>query len=182
MRRDAIERLLPTMYQVASVPGTVLATILGEMEALHTPDEAILARIDDVFDPYRTSEGFVSFLARWVDLDRFLVDEHTAIGSGPVDDSFPSGVGRLRNLVAISAGLAQWRGTAGGLRWLLETATGIPGFAVEEPEERPFHIIVRVPAGAEPWMALVRRIVTMEKPAYTTAEVALVEAATPGEA
>jgi len=157
MRSTAIERLLPAVYQRAVTPGSVLAALLEVMAAMHAPSEAVLASVDSLAAPYRTPDDLVAFLVRWVALD------HVA---GP-----PIPVGRLRNLVARSAYLAQWRGTATGLCAVLETATGVTGFAVEEPADRPFHLVVRVPPAARDQFDLVARIVSAEKPAAATCTV-----------
>ena len=82
-------------------------------------------------------------------------------------------VGRLRDLVASAASLAAARGTAGGLCQLLSTVTGVPGFAVDEPPEHAFHLVVRVPPAAAGHLDLIRRVVAAEKPAATTSEVVL---------
>lgn len=161
MQRSAIERLLPAAYQRAAVDGTVLAAVLDVMEALHAPDEALLAAVEEVFDPYRAPEPFVAFLAAWVDLEGVLTP------GGP-SGGYAAGTGQLRNLLAEAATLAQWRGTAAGLRWFLETATGHRGFTVAEPTGQPFQVDVTVPSAAAGYLGLVRRIVEREKPAYTT--------------
>jgi hypothetical protein len=145
MRRSAIERLLPAAYQQAAGPGTVLAALLAVMEGLHEPSERVLAAAPELFSPYRTRPDLVPFLAGWVAADHLRLP--------------PVPVGRLRDLVAT------------GLRAVLETATGVPGFAVEEPADRPFHIVVRAPAAARPQLQLVRHIVEIEKPAAVTCEV-----------
>lgn len=84
----------------------------------------------------------------------------------------PLQTGRMRDLIARSADIAAWRGTAAG-RALLDTATGTEGFAVEEPANRPFHLIVHVPRDAADQIDLIRRLVTAEKPAATTCDVAI---------
>lgn len=156
MRRSAIERLLPAGYQQVAGPGTVLAALLDVMEGMHEPSERVLAAVGELFSPYRTRDDLVPFLIGWVAADHLPL-------------SIP--VGRLRNLVATGATTAQWRGTAAGLRAVLETATGVPGFAVEEPADRPFHIVVRAPDAAQSQLSLVRHIVEVEKPAAVTCEV-----------
>jgi phage tail-like protein len=161
MRRQAIERLLPAMYQRAATPGGVLSALLDVMEVMHAPSEATLAAVDDLVAPYRTRDDLVPFLIGWVALD------HIA----PSGRSQPIPIGRLRNLVATSAEIAAWRGTAHGLRTVLQTATGVAGFVVEEPADRPFHLVVRVPAEAVDQIDLVRRLVLAEKPAATTCAV-----------
>ena len=56
----------------------------------------------------------------------------------------------------------------------LEVATGVAGFVIdeqvldEEGRARPFHLWVHAPRAAEPYTALVTRIVEQEKPAYVT--------------
>lgn len=166
MRRQAIERLLPAMYQRAATPGGVLAALLDVMETMHAPSEAVLASVEDLFAPYRTPDVLVPFLIRWVALDHIVPYPQPDPGSVP---AIP--VGRLRDLVARSASIAQWRGTATGLCDILQTATGTPGFVVEEPADQPFHLVVRVPAGAAHHLDLIRRIVAAEKPAATTCAV-----------
>src|SRR5262249_49938521 len=93
---------------------------------------------------------------------------------------FPTGDGRLRELVASAAYLSRWRGTRKGLLRFLEVATGLKGFDVDEnvagPDGRvrPLHVRVLAPHAAEPYQALIRRIVDLEKPAYVTYDLAFV--------
>ncbi|WMF04505.1 phage tail protein [Micromonospora robiginosa] len=174
MRRTAIERLLPAAYQRAAGPGSVLGALLDVMEALHAPDEAVLADVDALFGPYRTPDGFVAYLTRWVAMDHVV--------SAPRSDApLPLPLGRLRDLVAHGALLARWRGTPYGMRTALELATGVTGFVLDEPAERPFHLVVRVPPAAADRLALVTRIVEAEKPAAVTVEVVAAGAAPPAD-
>ncbi|WP_406064709.1 phage tail protein [Micromonospora sp. NBC_00860] len=168
MRRSAIERLLPAAYQRACVPGSVLWALLDVMEGLHAPDEAILAEVDALFDPYRAPDGLVVRLTRWVAMDH-------VVASPRPDTPLPLPVGRLRDLVANAALLARWRGTPYGLRRALELATGMSGFAIDEPAERAFHVVVRVPVAAADQLAVITRIVEAEKPASATVEIVLEE-------
>ena len=158
MRSDRIAGLLPVAYQRAATPGSVLSALLGVMEEAHAPSEAVLASADILAAAYRAPAALVPFLTRWVALDHLGLT-----GAVPV--------GRLRDLVARGAYLARWRGTAVGLSALLETVTGVPGFAITE--DRPFHFVVQVPRPAADRLELVRRIVAQEKPAATTCEVNL---------
>ncbi|MET9299168.1 phage tail protein [Micromonospora aurantiaca] len=164
MRRAAIERLLPAAYQRAAGPGSVLGALLDVMEALHAPDEAVLTDVDALFGPYRTPDGFVAYLTRWVAMDH-------VVAAPRADAPLPLPVGRLRDLVAHGALLARWRGTPYGMRTALELATGVTGFVLDEPPDRPFHLVVRVPPAAADRLALVTRIVEAEKPAAVTVEV-----------
>lgn len=172
MRRAAIERLLPAAYQRAAGPGSVLGALLDVMEALHAPDEAVLADVDALFAPYRTPDGFVAYLTRWVAMDH-------VVAAPRADAPLPLPLGRLRDLVAHGALLARWRGTPYGMRTALELATGVTGFVLDEPADRPFHVVVRVPPAAADRLALVTRIVEAEKPAAVTVEVTTDPAADP---
>jgi phage tail-like protein len=177
--------LLPEVMRRTIVPGTPMGAALDVMEGLHAPSEAVLQRIDRVFDPYDAPPGFLPVLARWVDLAWLLDRQGTADAARPgtVAPSLSTGDGRLRELIAAAAWLAQRRGTSAGLVRFLETATGLGGFRIEEnpPDEegraRPFHLRVRAPAAAQVHDALVRRIVDAEKPAYVTWELAFETAA-----
>jgi phage tail-like protein len=175
MKRTEIERMLPGIFQRTLQPGNPLLALLDVMEALPAPDEAVLDQLDIYFDPYRAPDAFVPFLARWVDLERLFLEvpeEDTEAVPSPL----PSGMGRLRELVAAATFLAQWRGTAKGLLRFLETATGVQGFVIEEqvpgPDNRlrPYHMRVQVPPQAEPYRVMIQRIIESEKPAYVTYE------------
>ncbi|MFV2102395.1 phage tail protein [Micromonospora sp. LOL_024] len=168
MRRAGIERLLPAAYQRADVPGSVLRALLDVMESLHAPDEALLAEVDALFAPYRAPGPMVSYLARWMAMDHVVAVPRR-------DAPLPLPLSRLRDLVAHGAPLAAWRGTPYGLRTALELATGVTGFVLDEPAERPFHVVVRVPATAADQLALVSRIVEAEKPVAVTAEIIIEE-------
>src|SRR5688500_4986443 len=119
MHRDAVERLLPTMFQLAARPGSPLDAALHVMADLHEPDEQLLAAIDAVFDPYRAPDAFVPWLTRWVGLEWLVADESIDASDdagSDLTDAFPPGLGRLRDVVGIGAELAQRRGTEAGLR------------------------------------------------------------------
>jgi phage tail-like protein len=174
MKQNEIARLLPGIFQRTLQDGSPLTALLAVMEALQAPDEAILQQAEVFFNPYLTPESFVLFLASWVDLDWLILEnaeEYT-----PRTPSLPSGIGRLRELIALSVFLAQWRGTAKGLLRFLETACGISGFTIEErvpgPDGRfkPFHIAIHVPPEAAAYMTMITRIIEAEKPAYVTYE------------
>jgi phage tail-like protein len=160
MRSDQIAQLLPAAYQRAVTPGSVLSGLLDAMEELHAPSEAVLAAADTLVAAYRAPAALLPFLTRWVALDHL-----GTAGAVPA--------GRLRDMLARGAYLAQWRGTATGLRALLETATGVAGFAVDEVADRRFHFVVRVPAAAADRIDLLRRLVALEKPAATTCELVI---------
>ncbi|GAA1974913.1 phage tail protein [Microbacterium pumilum] len=168
MQAERIARLLPEVYQRTIVAGTPIATLLEVMAQLQDPVEEVLAQLPDYFDPQLTPDRFVPFLARWVDLARWLDD---------TSGGFDSGVGRLRQVVAGAAHLSRIRGTAQGLRDALEWATGVSGVRIDEevPDAagriRPFHVVVRLPKEAVVHQMLVQRIVQQEKPAHVTAEV-----------
>jgi phage tail-like protein len=177
MKQNEIERLLPAVFQRTLYEGNPLTALLEVMENLHAPSEDVLAHLDAIFDPRRTTDEFVTFLAYWVDLDR-LFDEapDSKVQSAFSRHSMTSGFGHLRELIARAAYLSQWRGTRKGLMLFLQTAIGAQDFEVEEHplnaegQPRPFHIRVHAPGETAPHKALIERIIELEKPAYVTYE------------
>jgi phage tail-like protein len=170
MNRREIEPLLPRNFQRTLGPGTPLDALLDVMEALHAPSEAVLRQLEVFFDPRRAPDRFVPFLARWVDLGQLIeqVAANQAAGA-----EFPSGIGRLRELVGLAAYFSKWRGTRTGLQRFLEVATGLTGYVIDEdPGGRPFHLSFQAPEGSEPYRDLIEQIVELEKPAYVTYDLA----------
>lgn len=179
MKPNEIAHLLPGIFQRTLKPGNPLTALLEVMDGLSAIPEETLEHLEAFFNPYRTPDRFVPFLADWVDLEWLLVqspNERQQTGVDPL----PSGLGRLRELVAASASLAQMRGTARGMIQFLETATGIPGFRIEEnvsydkegkPGPKPFHLLVRAPQASLAYQVMIERIVEFEKPVYVTYEI-----------
>jgi phage tail-like protein len=172
MKRTEIERLLPGIFQRTVRPGNPTFALLEVMEALHAPSEAILDDVDRIFDPHRTPDGFLPFLARWVNLERLFAGSRDR---GSLRSSFllTAGRGRLRELIAAAADLWRWRGTRKGLVLFLETATGVRGFEIsgdlrDDGTPEPFGLVVRIPAAAEGHEPLIERILDLEKPAHVT--------------
>lgn len=186
MRLSEIRQLLPGIFQQTLRRGGPLLSLLEVMEQLHEPSEAVLESLDAFFDPRRTPDEFVLYLAGWVDLERLFdlppAGRPQALARSPVT----SGLGRLRELIANAAYLSRWRGTKKGLLLFLQIATGSDGFDMDEqvPGEdgrpRNFHIRVRAPADVAVHRALIRRIIEQEKPAYVTYELEF-EQASAGE-
>ena len=180
MKSIEIQRLLPATFQRAVLPGSPMLALVELMEGLHEGDESVLANLDEVFDPLRTPESFVYFLARWVDLDRLFIPD----ASRPHERQslpVPSGLGYLRQLIANASYLSHWRGTTNGLCHFLQIATGIQGFQLDEfPKDTngnviPFHLRTHAPKAAEPYRVLIERIIESEKPAYVTTEPVIFE-------
>ena len=171
MNPEEILRLLPDVYQRGSMPGAPLAAVLQVMGAMLTPVEAAFEKFITVLNPELAPDEFIPFLARWVGLSSHLESGETRTTVPPVDSD------RLRSLVSIASHLARWRGTRRGLLLFLETATGLSGFKIEEQTRgedgnlRPFYVHLTCPPGAKEQLALIRTIVTREKPAHVTCEI-----------
>jgi phage tail-like protein len=174
MQQDEIERLLPGVIQSTIQPGDLLHSLLGLMEFLHEPAEDILRNLDHFFDPYRTHDQFVVYLASWLDLDAAW----RQADADPTLSPFPEEL-RLRELLQGATEIARWRGTAYGLNRYLTLATGIQDYRImeqvydSEGRLRPFHIRVIAPARARPLVerGLIARIVEAEKPAFVTCDI-----------
>jgi len=180
MKRNEIRKLLPVVYQRCVNPGTAIDALLDTMEALHAPSEQVLEKISSYFDANTAPEPFVRYLAGWVDLDRYLGDELSE--EAKISQAYAVSIepGRLRALIAMAAGLSQWRGTAKGLKLFLETATGVSGFNLEEKASlnnglpQVFHFRVMAPQAASQYQDLIETIINGEKPAYVTYELEFV--------
>jgi len=174
VKKEKIKSLLPSVFQRTAAAGSPLLAILDVMESLHVPSETVLERLHVTFDPYRSPDAFVAYLASWVDLDVLL---DIPRDGGPASwASLSTGVGRLRELIAAAMTLSQWRGTRKGLQLFLETATGMQGFEINEnttgadSKAKSFHLRITAPNQLVEQGALLRRIIELEKPAYVTYE------------
>jgi phage tail-like protein len=174
MKRSEIEKLLPTVIRRTIRRDNPLPAILEVMSALHEPSEALLARLDGIFNPFQTPDSFVPFLARWLDLERIFDGECAPASNGRSPIS--TGLGCLRALTAAASYLSQWRGVKKGLDHFLEIATGTNEFTIEEqvigPDGAPipFHLRVIAPEAVKLHRALIERVIESEKPAYVTYE------------
>jgi phage tail-like protein len=182
VKQQAILERLPDIFkQAATGEQNPLAALLGVMEELHARDEDILAGFGRYVDSRRTPDEFVPYLAAWVDFAWLLLDPPDN-PYADVERPFAGGLGRLRELVASAAAESKWRGTSAGLVRMLERATGVQGYRVEEivadesGQQLAFRVQVVVPHEAERYLDLVRRIVEHEKPVHVIATVALDEA------
>jgi phage tail-like protein len=178
MKSERIQRLLPAVIARTASGQSPLAAILAAMEQMHAPTEDLLSNLDCFFDPLRAPAAFVPYLASWVDLDSLLAERADKTGAAY---SLSTGLGRLRELTASAAMLSQWRGTRRGLQAYLQIATGVQGFKIEEnisgPDNSPraYHLRITVPHQAAMHSALIKQIITLEKPAYVTHELVFAE-------
>ncbi|MGR9115877.1 MAG: phage tail protein [Gammaproteobacteria bacterium] len=190
MKRNSIEPLLPDVFRRTLAPETPLSALLDVMAALQAPAEMQLDQVEATFNPYRTPDRFVEFLAIWVDLDRLWAAHSNLYVSGP-GSAGPGpqnriDSGRLRELIAHASYLSQWRGTVKGMLLFLKVATGFQAFEIVEGRTRenvqkPFHFIVRVPEAAKSKLMLIKTIIEQEKPVYTTFEIDYISDEAEGE-
>ena len=143
MRRPEIERLLPTVYQLAIdpvedwliEPDRRLGAVLDAMETLHDPIEQILNALEAWLNPRRAPEPFVPYLAGWVDLDRMTSLDPVApgarrVGGAPARDALTMAaatVGRDARVGAITVARAGRLGSgAGEVAWHPARAAPVP--------------------------------------------------------
>lgn len=168
-RREQIEQLLPSVIRRTIAPGTPLAALTALMAELFDPAARAAGTLDTCFDPWRCPERFLSLLAAWMDLPL------------PVT----TGSWRLRQLIAAAVGLHQVRGTRRALLALLEAATGVQGFEIDEDVRdatgrvRPFVVAVRAPAEVRAHAAMIERLIESERPAQVRCELTFAPATTP---
>lgn len=166
-----VQRTLSTAFWTGDRPASddLLGALLIVMEQAHAPSERILQTLHAYFDPDTAVDAFLPMLAYWVDKSALLA----------ADGSFTPGPEHLRDLILASMSLSKIRGTRQGLLQFLSIATGIDAaeFKLLDAGTRPFHFIIEYPAAAEPYEALLAKIIELEKPAYVTYE--LCKAGTP---
>jgi phage tail-like protein len=154
MQRRYIEHL-PAMYQ----GDEFLGRFLRIFEDVLTPVEQVLEYIHLYFDPMVAPEGFLPWLASWIDL--------------ALDENWP--IPKRRELIKAGVELFHWRGTRRGLQEYLRIYTDvepeiIEHFTEEEGGPHRFTVIIRVPDPGSLDERRVRQVINSEKPAHTTYE------------
>jgi phage tail-like protein len=179
MQPHTILRYLPENFQLAAGDERgVLRALLHVMDGMHAPVERVLKSIEQYVDPYRAPEPFVLMQAGWLGLDRYFVWSGGSPGAG--EASFPTGVERLRLLIAELPLLVRNRGTRESLIRFLEVATGVRGFAIDaSPVGKTFHFRVQVPDAARALTPFIEQIVSEERPAHATYEILIPETTPP---
>ncbi|CAA6806355.1 MAG: Unknown protein [uncultured Thiotrichaceae bacterium] len=169
MKAEEILRLLPAVYQQQAIEGQPLMALIMLMSWFHEPEEEIVEELDQYFSPYHTPTNFLPYLGSW-----FLLDQYYSYTDQGEKICFPTGSGRLRQLIEHYAKIAQWRGTSKGLIMMLELATGMNGFHIEEQLHNTegvaklFHIQVIAPIESKHLKNLLNKIITNEKSAFVT--------------
>ena len=144
---------LPAIYHEDPFLGRFLCIF----EDVLSPVERTLANVEMYFDPMIAPQGFLPWLASWVDL--------------VLDENWP--IQKQRELIHSAVELYRWRGTKRGLREYLRIYTGvepelIEHFTAADGGPYTFTVIIRVDDPAAVNEALVRRVIEAEKPAHTT--------------
>lgn len=172
MKHHEMKQLLPEVFKRTDHPGSPLYTMLEILETLTEPIEDKIKDLPLYFNPYTTPEKFLTFLAGWVDLDRYFIPfYYQSIAKPEYLQMINSS--QLRELIVAATHLSKIRGTALGLQSFLEIATGIMGFEIGKErsakgEPLPFHIKITAPGVAKIYHPLIERIIEQEKPAYVT--------------
>ena len=144
---------LPSIYR----DDEFVRRFLSIFEDVLEPVEGILENIHFYFDPGMTPEGFLPWLAAWVDLS---LNENWSIE-------------KRRQLIRAGVELYRWRGTRHGLKEYLRIYTGVDPEIVEHFDEADggphrFTVIVTVPDPTSLDERTMRRVINAEKPAHTS--------------
>ena len=179
MKKQEIQKLLPTVFQRTLPAQGPLSALLEIMESLHVPPEFVLENIDLFFNAYQAPDEFVLYLAHWLDFSSVL--EQSVIEQTESNDlAYPSipafnlEMSSLRNLIWHGAELSKWQGTSRGLILFLEIATDTSGFnIIQNPidadgKPQPFHLKIQAPDSTRQYEQLIQQVIQAEKPVYTT--------------
>ena len=140
-------RDLPAMFQEDDFLGRFLLIF----EALWEPMEQRQDQVAMYFDPRTCPAEFLPWLAGWLNLT--------------LNPHWPES--RRRQLVAEAMDLYRWRGTAYGLRRMIEVCTGLVP-AISDDPARPFvfRISVTIPPGSDVRRETIEELVRTHKPAH----------------
>lgn len=140
-------RYLPSIFQ----ENEFLGRYLRIFETIWEPLEWRQNHINLYFDPRTCPPSFLPWLASWLDM--------------AVNPYWPEG--RIRRLIAEAADLYRWRGTAYGLKRLIEVVTGLTPAITEEPSQPfVFRISLAIPPGSDVDARLIDDLVRTHKPAH----------------
>lgn len=144
---------LPSIYR----EDEFVARFLRIFEDIVSPVELTLENVHAYFDPRITPEGFLPWLAAWVDLS--------------LNENWP--IEKRRELIRAGVELYRWRGTKRGMKEYLRIYTGVDPEIVEHFTEKDggphrFTVVVRVPDAEALDERTLRRVINAEKPAHTT--------------
>ncbi|ABU58884.1 phage tail protein I [Roseiflexus castenholzii] len=140
-------RYLPAIFQ----ENEFLGRYLRIFETIWEPLEWRQNHINLYFDPRTCPLSFLPWLAGWLDME--------------VNPYWPES--RIRRLIAEAADLYRWRGTAYGLKRLIEVVTGLTPTITEEPSQPfVFRISLALPPGSDVDARLIDNLVRAHKPAH----------------
>jgi phage tail-like protein len=140
-------RYLPSIFQ----ENEFLGRYLRIFETIWEPLEWRQNHINLYFDPRTCPPSLLPWLAGWLDL--------------AVNPYWPEA--RVRRLIAEAADLYRWRGTAYGLKRLIEVVTGLTPTITEHPAQPfVFHVSLVIPPGSEVDATLIDDLVRTHKPAH----------------
>lgn len=140
-------RYLPSIFQ----ENEFLGRYLRIFETIWEPLEWRQNHINLYFDPRTCPPSFLPWLAGWLDL---------AVNPYWTES-------RIRRLIAEAADLYRWRGTAYGLKRLIEVVTGLTPTITEHPAQPfVFHVSLVIPPGSDVDALLIDDLVRTHKPAH----------------
>ncbi len=140
-------RYLPAIFQ----ENEFLGRYLRIFETIWEPLEWRQNHINLYFDPRTCPPSLLPWLAGWLDLT--------------IDPYWPEA--RIRRLIAEAADLYRWRGTAYGLKRLIEVVTGLTPAITEEPSQPfVFRVALTIPPGSDVDARLIDDLVRAHKPAH----------------
>ncbi|MCC7366403.1 MAG: hypothetical protein IT303_18750 [Dehalococcoidia bacterium] len=143
-----------------------LARFLLIFETILSPISRTVDNIPHLFDPDLTPRDLLPWLASWLGL--------------VMDERWPEE--RRRDLVGLASDLFRWRGTRRGMQLAIRLYTGLDAEIIEPTLSQVgarrdlgyrFIVRLRVPRGQDVDLELLRRIIDIQKPAFTAATVEL---------
>jgi phage tail-like protein len=132
-------RWLVDQLPLAMLDDDFMVRFLGIFQEIADTYMAQVDQLEHVVDTAVAPDAMVRLLGAW-------------LGAPPIDASLPDGV--QRRIVRENGAMLQWRGTALGLRHLVEMVTEEPAEIVEsggvyaegEAPPNPGHVMIRVPS------------------------------------
>jgi phage tail-like protein len=145
--RSSYVQFLPVIFHEESFMGRFLQIF----ETLWEPREQREDHIHMYFDPFTCPASFLPWMASWLDVS-FNVHWPEA---------------RRRRFVAQATTLYRWRGTADGIKRLIEVCTELYDVEVRKDPAEPFvfRVSVSIPRGSDVTQEVLDELIQLHKPA-----------------